>query len=64
MSMLQFYFLHMFTRSEMHQMLEEMSHHIQQQSDSHSYLEKLRRENERMTLKEKERQVLLSLTYL
>ena len=38
-------------------MFEEMSQHIQQQSDSQKYLEKLRAENERMTLQEKERQV-------
>lgn len=44
-------------RSEMHQMFEEMTQHIQQQSNSHKYLEKLRVENERMALQEKERQV-------
>ena len=43
----------------MHQMFEEMTHHIQQQSDSHKYLEKLQIENEKLALQEKERQVLL-----
>ena len=41
----------------MHHMLEEMAQHIQQQSDSHMYLEKLRIENEQMALHEKDRQV-------
>ena len=45
------------SRSEMQQLLEEMTQHMQQQSDSHMYLEKLRTENERMTLQEKDRQV-------
>lgn len=38
-------------------MFEEVTQHIQQQSDSQKYLEKLRTENERLALKEKERQV-------
>ena len=41
-------------------MLEEMAHHIEQQNASQRYLEKLRAENERMALQEKERQVCLT----
>ena len=45
-------------RSEMQMLFEEMTQHIQQQSDSHKYLEKLRIENERTALQEKDRKVL------
>lgn len=41
-------------------MLEEMAHHIEQQNASQRYLEKLRAENERIALQEKERQVCLT----
>ena len=46
----------------MQQMFEEMAQHIQRQSDSHKYLDKLRVENERMALQDKDRQVGNSLT--
>ena len=44
-------------RSEIQKLFEEMAQHVQQQSDSHKYLEKLRVENEQMALQEKDKQV-------
>ena len=41
----------------MKRLLEEMTLHIQQQSDSHQYLEKVRVENEVLALQEKDREV-------
>ena len=46
-------------RSETQRLLQEMAQHIQQQSDSHKYLDKLRVENEQMALQEKDRQVAM-----
>ena len=48
-------------RSETQRLLQEMTQHIQQQSDSHKYLDKLRVENEQMALQEKDRQVATTM---
>ena len=47
----------------MHQVFEEMAQHIQQQNDSHKYLDKLQKANERMALQEKDRQVLKKIVH-
>ena len=41
----------------MQRLLEEVTLHIQQQSDSHQYLERVRVENEALALQEKDREV-------
>lgn len=55
--------LHVIFRTEMQQMYEDVTQHLEQQSDSHQYLEKLRLENERVALQEKERQVYIMSPY-
>ena len=44
-------------RSDMKQILSEVTDHMEQQYTAHRYLEKLRSENETLVLKEKEREV-------
>lgn len=50
-------------RTEMQQMYDDVTQHLEQQSDSHQYLEKLQLENERVALQEKERQVYILSPY-
>ena len=42
----------------MQRILAEVTEHMEQQYSAHRYLEKLRSENEAMSVQEKERQVL------
>ena len=45
-------------------MYDDVIQHLEQQSDSHQYLEKLRLENERVALQEKEREVYTPSPYI
>ena len=47
----------LYFRSDMKQILSEVTDHMEQQYTAHRYLEKLRSENETLVLKEKEREV-------
>lgn len=45
-------------------MYDDVTQHLEQQSDSHQYLERLRLENERVALQEKEREVYTLSPYI
>ena len=54
-------------RDEAQRILSEVTDHMEQQHTAHKYLESLRLENERIVLKEKEREVrasVVTITYI
>ena len=51
-------------REELQRVLKEVTQHMEEQHTSHHYLEKLRKENEAIALKEKDRQVIIIINDL